>query len=460
MTRDCRTRSRTAPLLCALSLASLCWCTRARAFIYPEHRQIGLAAWSKLSPEARTYYASLWQLARSDLHDTLCADPVAVRGPSRGRGDCIDLADWPAIAGDHSCSPLELVTDVLPSAWIHDVARVSAEVERALRDAENAEARENVWITSNLDLQGVDDAYVTRAGGNNAHFLLSRAGSSLREFVAESTRQGAPLNALGLYVQYHAAALRLASAIGGESSPASAALAQRVLALEAYALHFLQDMFASGHVAGTWGDAATRKGTHDYYCEHGYSTSDWTGRDLILFGDAHMRAADLERAATAIAWSMRQVFEVARVPRAPGTDWAQLDAQALEVATLDSCNQLEHPATIVLDRGESDAIEALLATTPKPGYGADSVGWPRYRADFGPFFGIESGISVGGAFGSYGGNFGRAVAELGIGLRVGFGLEGVVASLNTGTMFLHLGLVRQSEQVDLCGEPDCGHTLG
>ncbi len=33
-----------------------------------------------------------------------------------------------------------------------------------------------------------------------------------------------------------------------------------ILALEAYGTHFLGDSFAVGHVAGCWGDVATRKG--------------------------------------------------------------------------------------------------------------------------------------------------------------------------------------------------------
>jgi hypothetical protein len=33
---------------------------------------------------------------------------------------------------------------------------------------------------------------------------------------------------------------------------------------EAFALHFLEDSFAAGHVAGNWGSTAG-KGTHAYY---------------------------------------------------------------------------------------------------------------------------------------------------------------------------------------------------
>ncbi len=34
---------------------------------------------------------------------------------------------------------------------------------------------------------------------------------------------------------------------------------------EAFALHFVEDIYAAGHIAGTWGDVSQRKGTHDFY---------------------------------------------------------------------------------------------------------------------------------------------------------------------------------------------------
>lgn len=42
-----------------------------------------------------------------------------------------------------------------------------------------------------------------------------------------------------------------------------------MLADEPFALHFLEDTFASGHVSGTSGDASKRKGTHDFYGQSG-----------------------------------------------------------------------------------------------------------------------------------------------------------------------------------------------
>jgi hypothetical protein len=43
------------------------------------------------------------------------------------------------------------------------------------------------------------------------------------------------------------------------------ALTRAMLFDEAFALHFLEDAFAAGHVAGAWGDSSQRQGTHDFY---------------------------------------------------------------------------------------------------------------------------------------------------------------------------------------------------
>jgi len=50
---------------------------------------------------------------------------------------------------------------------------------------------------------------------------------------------------------------------------------QYAFADEAFALHFLEDTYAAGHVAGTWGDASQRKGTHDFYNANGLEVRTW-----------------------------------------------------------------------------------------------------------------------------------------------------------------------------------------
>jgi hypothetical protein len=99
-----------------------------------------------------------------------------------------------------------------------------------------------------------------------------------------------------------------------------------MLADEGFALHFLEDTFAAGHVAGTWGDVSQRKGTHDYYNESGLEVFTWGGGSVsaVLMGDAHMRGEDTERAAGAVRDSLAQVIDqasgrpgVALLPHAP-----------------------------------------------------------------------------------------------------------------------------------------------
>ncbi|MFO0666635.1 MAG: hypothetical protein U0174_21955 [Polyangiaceae bacterium] len=254
---------------------------------------------------------------------------------------CLDFSTWPALAADHSCSPSDLLGDVLKSGWALDVARVSAGVKSELAAATSKHARENAWVLSNLQLQSVDDRYVTRAGANNAHFLLSRVTAELDAFALASVKAGAPLNALGLYQQYHVAAITLASATRKDRAPSPDRAAQ-ILALEAYALHFLQDIYSSGHVAGTWGDAATRKGTHDYYSVNGHADTTWSGQQITLHGDAHMQKDDLARASRAIAMSMEQVFDAA----GKGSDAGLAAIDAAGVVALNSCTEMVQPAPI------------------------------------------------------------------------------------------------------------------
>ena len=64
-----------------------------------------------------------------------------------------------------------------------------------------------------------------------------------------------------------------------------------MLADEAFALHFLEDTFAAGHVSGTWGSTSQRKGTHDFYNANGLEVQTWSeqAESLVIMGDAHLR---------------------------------------------------------------------------------------------------------------------------------------------------------------------------
>lgn len=278
----------------------------AHAFLFPEHRDVGVRALEQLTLPERAALDSLWQTARPTFLGPVCATPTAGATDAR----CVDFAALAAIAGDHSCSPHDVIQDVLPGGWILDVERVAAETKTALARAHSPEAIYNRMATMHLQMQAVDPEYLSRAGANNAHFLLAREHDALGDYLQEAVQQGAPLNALGLYLQYHLAALQRAHALGKNRSDGTprAALARDVIALESFAWHWLEDMFAAGHAVGTWGADAWRKGTHDFYNEHGYDTTTWGGSRIVAFGDGNMQRADRDRAALPIHASLAQVL--------------------------------------------------------------------------------------------------------------------------------------------------------
>ena len=128
-------------------------------------------------------------------------------------------------------------------------------------------------------------------------------------------KAGSEINAVGVWGRYHLSALQKATRLARENlAPEErSALARAMLADEAFALHFLEDVFAAGHVAGTWGDVSQRKGTHDYYNASGLEVRTWQGGEntIVLMGDAHMRPEDAERAAEAVRLSLEQLLDTA-----------------------------------------------------------------------------------------------------------------------------------------------------
>ena len=161
----------------------------------------------------------------------------------------------------------------------------------------------------------MDPEYATRAGSNNVHFLLARPDAyiEVRDYLIACLSEGAELNALGAYTWYHFSALEKASKYFNEnlSDKERSALILSALADEGFGLHFLEDAFASGHTAGTWGDASQRKGTHDYYNERGLEVTTWDGQRRIITGDAFMRTEDAEFTSIAVQKSLEQLLDAA-----------------------------------------------------------------------------------------------------------------------------------------------------
>src|SRR5574337_841994 len=400
--------------------------TPARAWVYPEHRDIAVLAVNGLDPERRAAFDRLWGQARTGYEQRLCAhgaDTAQALAP-----ECIDWAAFSAISGDHSCSSRGMLDTVLRSAWILQVADVAAQLkvdlgriavaarpevdlrspdlvgdlQRRVEDEAQRAERVNALRTADTRMQRADPQYATRAGSNNAHFLIPRPSTDTTapEYAQLALSPGSEVNAIGVYTWFHLSALQKAARIAS-GTPAPAArdgLARAMLADEGFALHFLEDAYASGHVAGTWGDVSQRKGTHDYYNEAGLEAFTWRGssNSMVLMGDAHMRPEDAERASHAVRASLDQVLDTA-TGRSKSVRLADPAEVPVEPDALDVCktNVFERrPEGLRATRDEISLLADVLGSTPVPGLGQGLGSLPRFRAEIGPFVGVTGTLDL------------------------------------------------------------------
>lgn len=456
----------------ALVLASLA--APALAWVYPEHRDIAVLGIQTLDSERKAVFDGLWREARADHGQRLC-----VQAADAGQGvtpECIDWSALSAIAGDHSCSSQEMQGVVLQSPWILQVADVAAQLKLDLAqlavlpltdqlpaeqgrisdlrrqfESEGTRARRiNALRTADTRLQRADPEYVTRAGSNNAHFLLARPHPNThpKEYATLALSLGSEISAMGVYGWYHLSAMQKASRLAGEQLPAEErqALARAMLFDEAFALHFLEDTYAAGHVAGTWGDASQRKGTHDYYNEAGLEAFVWAGssKSMVLMGDAHMRQEDAERAAVAVRASLEQLLDTvagrARKTNMPYTPGAPSAPDAFNVCRNDAL--VHRPDGQHVPKEAGDLVFEVINPTPIPGLGPGLGAMPRFRAEVGLFTGLA------GSFGSRyiedgfsdttdGNGF---ISGVDLSVRAGLGLDGVLGESGDGLVYVSLGV--------------------
>ncbi len=446
----------------------------AHAWVYPEHRDIAVLAVGQLDPERRALFEEYWEAARTGREGRLCeAAADTAQGLAPG---CIDWAALPAIAGDHSCSSEEMLGNALDSDWILEVADVAARLKvdlakipvtppvertrgdydfvgdarRRMQDQALRAERINSLRTADTHLQRADVDYATRAGSSNAHFLLARPRPDItgKEYAQLTLTPGSEISAVGVYAWIHLSALQKATRLATEDleSAERQALARAMLADEAFALHFLEDAYAAGHVAGTWGDVSQRKGTHDYYNEAGLEAFTWerSGQSVVLMGDAHMRPEDAQITAAAVRASLEQVIDHAsgrdvpsRIPYAAAAPGAP--------DPFDVCQSTLMPQR---DPGQQATPEAfvqaveVLRTTPVPGLSPGLGAMPRFRAEVGPFLGFAGSMEARTVDGGYVPEVADDGAIFGADLsfRAGLGLDGVLGQSGDGLVFASIGL--------------------
>jgi hypothetical protein len=435
----------------------ICFLTAILAFtlstsfgwVYPEHRSIALKAIQNLSPEHRAILDRMWAEARKGYEGRLTESIIDV-----GQGikpDKLDYASWAAISGDHSCSPELMLQNVLQTSWILDVANIAAQLDLDIRNSRNKSEHSNAIRNSDIKLQRADAEYATRAGSNNVHFLLARTGVDMttEEYLKACLEPKAPMNALGAYSWFHFSAMQKAGkyARGGLTPEENSALLLSALADEAFALHFLEDVYAAGHTAGTWGVTAVRKGTHDYYNEKGLEVVTWDGKHAILMGDAYGRPEDFEFASGSVSLSLSQLIGAATGKHRLSLKKGIVNLQNLP-DTLNVCKYNVIPTRSKTHEGITGDIEDLgfladiLLKTPVPGLATGLGEIPRFRSELGMFLGVSSSINfsnISNGFGTLQENPGW-VGGIEANVRAGLGLDGVLNDAGDGLVFFQLGL--------------------
>ena len=419
-----------------LLLVSLQVCP-ASAWVFPEHRDIAALAIQKLDLDRQARLQALWSEARTGHEQRLCA---ASSDPAQT--SCVDFAAWAAISGDHSCSAQEMLGTVLTAPWVLGVEKVSARLKAQLAAASRRSDRTNAVRNSDLALERTDPEYVTRASSNNAHFLLARPDINMEPeaYARLALGPNTEVNALATYVWYHLRALDRARSVSLGLVPAAAhsSAVRAALADEAFALHFLEDSFAAGHVAGNWGRTTLRKGTHDYYGERGLALTTWNGEHFVGQGDAFMKPADAERAATAVRDSLAQLVDSfdGKIELTDADDPNYGEANSFNV-----CKEAQFP-TAAGTLADITKLVPILMQTPVPAMGKGAGELPRFRTELGTFVGLSTGFR--GALLTHGFGPGQtgvsAVSGIELAARAGLGLDGILNDSSDGLVFVEFGV--------------------
>jgi hypothetical protein len=391
----------------------------------------------KLDSDRQARLQALWSEARTGNEQRLCA-----QDSNPAQTSCVDFAAWAAVSGDHSCSAQEMLSTVLTAPWVLGVEKVAARLKAQLAAAKRRSDRTNAVRNSDLALERTDPEYVTRASSNNAHFSLARPDVNMdpEAYARLALGPKAEVNALATYVWYHLRALDRARSVSRGLVPAAAhaSAVRAALADEAFALHFLEDSFAAGHIAGNWGTTTMRKGTHDYYSERGLALTTWNGEHFVGEGDAFMKPADADRAANAVRDSLAQLIDSfdGKVDLTDSDDPNYGQAESFNV-----CKEATFP-TAAGTRADITKLVPILMQTPVPALGVGAGELPRFRTELGAFVGLSTGFRGGVLTHGFGPEqaVASAISGVEVSARVGLGLDGILDESSDGLIFVEFGV--------------------
>ncbi len=256
----------------AAAAFAVAWARDAGAWYFPEHVVIAHDGIMQLPPEVRDVIRDAVARARGDglglcarvdvpLEDIAQKKPLETRMVrTEVRVDCVPYSALPALAGDHASSAAELRHVLTTPKGIEITSAVAYEWGRFREalDRLRAPSLERMSFVHELDVAFyfIDPGYELRAQRTRAHFV--DAGRGIEDVV--TTAAGGDFdNALAQFLAHHLRSLELASR--GDTTEA--------ILEHAFAIHFLEDAFAAGHLvmtATTWRQGNTHaRQRHDFF---------------------------------------------------------------------------------------------------------------------------------------------------------------------------------------------------
>lgn len=257
----------------------------ARAWYFPEHAVVTEEGLAWLPRGAREAIArGLSDAAAFDKGSILCKDlSERFRKTTKDKGEpCVPYGVLPAMAADHSSTveELERLLSVVKGggtgrALLSGSREQWEEFLTRSKAAESLSQAHRVDLVRDLDLylRAVDPDYSRRALGNITHFQA--AGLRLSDLLRELAEKGRIDNAMGQFVGHHLRSLKLARGARA-AGPERSARHLRAFVEHAYALHFLEDAFAAGHmvITSAYRDKPEdRLRRHDYFGRNGIAVT-------------------------------------------------------------------------------------------------------------------------------------------------------------------------------------------
>lgn len=287
-------------------MVALAWAGPARAWYFPEHVIIAHDGVMELPPELRGVLMDAVARARSEglricprvevqIEDVPQKQPLQTPMIHSALGaGCVPYAALPALAGDHASSAAELRTVLSTEKGIEITSAVAYEWSRfqtALQRLPNS-SLERMSFVHSLDVAFyfIDPGYELRAQATHAHF--TDGGRRIDEVVRIAAATGDVNTSLGQFLAHHLRSLQLAAQ--GNVTEA--------LLEHGFALHFLQDSFAAGHLVmtdETWksGNARARR-RHDFFDAKGLAV----GRAMSVEPCPLLGAGSLELSGLTPCW--------------------------------------------------------------------------------------------------------------------------------------------------------------